>query len=57
MVARDGVEPPTPAFSGAKGTVLAVTYKDVEGCETPVRTRKASEKRARATGQMFRLIW
>ncbi len=35
MVARDGVEPPTPAFSGAKGTVLAVTYKDVEGCEAP----------------------
>jgi hypothetical protein len=40
MVARDGVEPPTPAFSGAAGAVLAVTYKDVEGCETPVRTRK-----------------
>jgi len=40
MVARDGVEPPTPACSGATGTVLAVTYKDVEGCETPVRTRK-----------------
>jgi hypothetical protein len=40
MVARDGVEPPPPAFSGATGTVLAVTYKDVEGCETPVRTRK-----------------
>jgi hypothetical protein len=39
MVARDGVEPPTPAFSGATETVLAVTYKDVEGCETPVRTR------------------
>src|SRR6476660_6710091 len=40
MVARDGVEPPTPAFSGATETVLAVTYKDVEGCEIPVRTRK-----------------
>jgi hypothetical protein len=25
MVARDGVEPPTPAFSGAAETVLAVT--------------------------------
>jgi len=40
LVAREGVEPPTPAFSGATETVLAVTYKDVEGCETPVRTRK-----------------
>jgi hypothetical protein len=40
MVARDGVEPPTPAFSGATETALAVTYKDVEGCETPVRMRK-----------------
>src|SRR6267142_6187363 len=39
-LARDGVEPPTPAFSGATETVLAVTYKDVEGCETLVRTRK-----------------
>jgi len=40
MVAREGVEPPTPAFSGAAETALAVTYRDVEGCETPVRTRK-----------------
>jgi hypothetical protein len=40
LVAKEGVEPPTPAFSGATGTVLAGTYKDVEGCETPVRTRK-----------------
>jgi len=37
MVARDGVEPPTPAFSGATETVLAVTYKDVEGCENPCK--------------------
>jgi hypothetical protein len=36
----DGVEPPTPVFSGATETALTVTYKDVEGCETPVRTRK-----------------
>ena len=50
MVARDGVEPPTPAFSGATGAVLTVTYRNVEGCKTPVRTRKASEKRARTTG-------
>jgi hypothetical protein len=40
MVARDGVEPPTPAFSGATGALLAVTYKDVKGSEAPVRTRK-----------------
>jgi hypothetical protein len=40
MVARDGVEPPTPAFSGATEALLAVNYKDVEGCETPVRTGK-----------------
>jgi hypothetical protein len=39
MVARDGVEPPTPAFSGATEALLAVNYKDVEGCETPVTTR------------------
>jgi hypothetical protein len=38
MVARDGVEPPTPAFSGATEALLAVNYKDVEGCETPVTT-------------------
>jgi hypothetical protein len=39
MVAREGLEPPPPAFSGATETVFAVTYKDVEGCEAPVRTR------------------
>ena len=50
MVAREGVEPPTPAFSGATGAVLTVTYRDVEGCETPVRACKASEERARTTG-------
>jgi hypothetical protein len=50
MVARDGVEPPTPAFSGATEVSLTVTYKEVEGCETPVRTRQAKGKRARVTG-------
>jgi hypothetical protein len=40
LVAREGFEPPTPAFSGATETVPAVTCKDVEGCEAPVRTRK-----------------
>jgi hypothetical protein len=40
MVAREGLEPPPPAFSGVTETLLAVTYKDVEGCETAVRTRK-----------------
>jgi len=50
MVARDGVEPPTPAFSGAPETVLAVTYENVEGCASTVRTRKATGKRATVTG-------
>jgi hypothetical protein len=44
------VEPPTPAFSGAAGAMLATTYKDVEGCETPVRTGKTNENRAGTTG-------
>ena len=50
MVARDGVEPPTPAFSGATEALLAVNYKDVEGCETPVTTRNNRGFRARTTG-------
>jgi hypothetical protein len=49
-VARDGVEPPTPAFSGAAETVLAVIYETVEGCASTVRTRKATGNRATVTG-------
>jgi hypothetical protein len=47
---RDGVEPPTPAFSGATEALLTVNYKDVEGCEIPVSTREAVGKRATVTG-------
>ena len=54
MVARDGVEPPTPAFSGATETVLALTYKDVEGCETPVSTRKNTRITGSGDGLPFR---
>jgi hypothetical protein len=53
-VARDGVELPTPAFSGVTETVLEVTYKDVEGCEDPVRTGKRQRKRARTAGWLYR---
>jgi len=35
-----GLVRPTPAFSGESKTVLAVAYKDMEGCETRVRTDK-----------------
>jgi hypothetical protein len=50
LVAREGVEPPTPAFSGATEALLTVNYKDVEGCETPVTTRNDRGFRARTTG-------
>jgi len=42
------------AFSGARETVLAVTYKDVEGCETPVSTRKNTRITGSGDGLPFR---
>ena len=32
MVARDGIEPPTPAFSERGLQVFLTTYKVLEGC-------------------------
>ncbi len=32
MVARDGIEPPPPAFSERNFQVLSTTYKVLEGC-------------------------
>ena len=38
VVARDGVEPPTPAFSELVTTVFSTTYKVLVGCITTVET-------------------
>jgi len=38
VVARDGVEPPTPAFSELAKIVVSTTYKVWVGCITTVET-------------------
>jgi len=38
LVAREGVEPPTPAFSELAKTVVSTTYKVWVGCVTTVET-------------------
>jgi hypothetical protein len=40
MVARDGVEPPTPAFSDPKSQALPTTYKSRETAEVLADTSK-----------------
>jgi hypothetical protein len=56
MVARDGVETADASLFRAAETVLAVTYKNVEGCASTVRTRKATAKRVRRRAGFFSLI-
>ena len=40
MVARDGVEPPTPAFSECVQPVFLRTYKDTWDCQVLVSSCK-----------------
>lgn len=40
MVARDGIEPPTPAFSDHKQRALPTTYKSRETAEVLGKTYK-----------------
>jgi hypothetical protein len=40
MVARDGVEPPTPAFSDLGQPELTTTYRFAGDCQVPTSTCK-----------------
>jgi hypothetical protein len=46
MVARDGVEPPPPAFSGLVQAELTTTYRFAGDCQVPANTRKPERSRA-----------
>jgi hypothetical protein len=41
MVARDGVEPPTPAFSDLVQSKPTATYRFAGDCQVPANTCKA----------------
>ena len=43
MVARDGIEPPTPAFSDPQQQVLSTTYKSRETAEILGNTYKTQQ--------------
>jgi hypothetical protein len=50
MVARDGIEPPTPAFSGLIKLIHTITYTARGNCQVPPRTCKTGNKRVGDTG-------
>jgi len=50
MVARDGVEPPTPAFSDLVQPEPTTTYRFAGDCQVPANTCKAEQPWARIMG-------
>jgi hypothetical protein len=50
MVARDGVEPPTPAFSDLVQPEPTTTYMIAGDCQVPAKTRKAEQSWAGILG-------
>jgi hypothetical protein len=50
MVARDGVEPPTPAFSDLGQPEPTTTYRFAGDCQVPANTCKAERSWAGIMG-------
>jgi hypothetical protein len=50
MVARDGVEPPTPAFSDLVQSTPTATYRFAGDCQVPANTCKAGQQWAGIMG-------
>jgi len=53
MVARDGVEPPTPAFSDLVQPEPTATYRFAGDCQVPANTDKAERSWAGIMGRSF----
>ena len=50
MVARDGIEPPTPAFSDLVQPEPITTYRFAGDCQVPANTRKTAQSWAAIMG-------
>ena len=56
MVARDGVEPPTPAFSDLSQPDLSTTYRFAGDCQVPANTWKSDQSWAGIMGWNLRVM-
>jgi hypothetical protein len=57
MVARDGIEPPTPAFSDVRLDVLPTTYRRFEGLPSTPKTYEMGENLGEEYGCLIREFW
>ena len=53
MVARDGVEPPTPAFSDLVQPEPTTTYRFAGDCQVPANTRKTKQSWVEIVGGTY----